>query len=134
MKTFSSDVGEDIWVLGYPLTKTMGNEIKLTTGVISAKSGFEDDVTMYQISAPIQPGNSGGPVFDSKGNLIGIICAQHKGAENVSYAIKCSYLRNLIENSVNHDILPHTNKISMLNLSSQVKNVKGYVYQIICSQ
>lgn len=111
----------------------MGDEIKLTTGVVSAKSGFEGDVSLYQISAPIQPGNSGGPVFDGKGNLIGIICAHHRGAENVSYAIKASYLRNLIESSVNHDILPKTNKISTLNLAGKVKAVKNYVYYITCS-
>lgn len=56
-----SEVGEDIFVLGYPLTSTMGDEIKLTTGVISSKTGFQGDVALYQISAPIQPGNSGGP-------------------------------------------------------------------------
>lgn len=133
VKTITSDVGEDVWVLGYPLTSTMGDEIKLTTGVVSAKSGFEGDVSLYQISAPIQPGNSGGPVFDGKGNLIGIICAHHRGAENVSYAIKASYLRNLIESSVNHDILPKTNKISTLNLAGKVKAVKNYVYYITCS-
>lgn len=134
VKTFTSDVGEDVWVLGYPLTSTMGDEIKLTTGVISAKSGYEGDVAMYQISAPIQPGNSGGPVFDSKGNLIGIVCAHHKGAENVNYAIKTAYLRNLNESSLSHDVLPHTNKLSTLSLASKVKAVKNFVYYITCSK
>lgn len=133
VKTFTSDVGEDVWVLGFPLTSTMGDEIKLTTGVISAKSGYEGDVSMYQISAPIQPGNSGGPVFDGKGNLIGVVCAHHLGAENVSYAIKSLYLRNLIESSVNHDIMPHDTKISSKTLAEQVKAVKDYVYYITCS-
>lgn len=133
IKTFTSDVGEEIWVLGYPLTSTMGDEIKLTTGVVSAKSGFEGDVALYQISAPIQPGNSGGPLFDSKGNVIGIVCAHHRGAENVNYAIKASYLRNLIESSVNHDIFPNANKISTMNLAGKVKAVKNYVYYITCS-
>lgn len=133
IKTFTSDVGEDVWVLGYPLTSTMGDEIKLTTGVVSAKSGFEGDVSLYQISAPIQPGNSGGPLFDSKGNVIGIVCAHHRGAENVNYAIKASYLRNLIESSVNHNILPKTNKISTMNLANKVKAVKNFVYYITCS-
>jgi len=78
-----TDVGESVFVLGYPLTNTMGNEIKLTNGIISAKSGFMDDITSYQISVPVQPGNSGGPLFDKKGNLIGIVNAKHSGAENV---------------------------------------------------
>ena len=133
VKTTTSEVGEEVFVLGYPLTATMGDEIKLTTGVVSSKSGFQGDVSEYQISAPIQPGNSGGPLFDSKGNVIGIVSAKHVGAENVGYAIKASYLRNLIESVKSTNILPLTNKISSLNLSGKVKAVKNYVYCITCS-
>ena len=71
VKKSMSEVGEDVFVLGYPLTTTMGDEIKLTTGIISSRTGFQGDVSLYQISAPIQPGNSGGPLFDNNGNLIG---------------------------------------------------------------
>ena len=134
IKTFSSDVGEDVWVLGYPLTSTMGDEIKLTTGIISSRSGYEGSVSMYQISAPAQPGNSGGPVFDKDGNLIGIICSKHTGAENATYAIKASCLRNLVESSINHDILPHTNSLSGKELTEKVKDVKDFVYYIKCTK
>lgn len=134
IKTFISDVGEDVWVLGYPLTSTMGDEIKLTTGIISSRSGYEGSVSMYQISAPAQPGNSGGPVFDKDGNLIGIICSKHTGAENATYAIKASCLRNLVESSINHDILPHTNLLSGKELTEKVKEVKGFVYYINCTK
>lgn len=65
-----ADVGEDVFALGYPLTTTMGNEIKLTNGIISSTSGFQGDVSMYQISVPLQPGNSGGPLFDDDGNVV----------------------------------------------------------------
>ena len=133
VKTNTSEVGEEVFILGYPLTSTMGEEIKLTTGVVSSKTGFQGDVSMYQTSAPIQPGNSGGPLFDSKGNVIGIVSAKHVGAENVGYAIKSSYLRNLMESAVSSNILPQTNKISGLNLSGKVKAVKNYVYYITCS-
>lgn len=128
-----SDVGEEVFVLGYPLTSTMGDEIKLTTGVISSKTGYQGDVAMYQISAPIQPGNSGGPLFDSKGNVIGIISAKHKGAENVGYAIKTSYLKNLIESTFPVNVLPHINKMAGKNLSGKVKMLKNYVYYITCT-
>ncbi len=70
------DVGSSVFALGYPLTQLMGNEIKFTDGKISSKSGFQGDITTYQISVPIQPGNSGGPLFDEKGNLIGITSSQ----------------------------------------------------------
>lgn len=133
VKTSTSEVGEDVFVLGYPLTSTMGEEIKLTTGVVSSKTGFQGDVSLYQISAPIQPGNSGGPLFDGNGNVIGIVSAKHKGAENVGYAIKASYLRNLMESALSENILPQTNKIASYKLSDKVKSLKNYVYYITCS-
>lgn len=133
IKTSVSDVGEEVFVLGYPLTSTMGDEIKLTTGVISSKTGFQGDVSLYQISAPIQPGNSGGPLFDNRGNLIGIVNAKHKGAENVGYAIKTSYLNNLIESSISTSILPSNNQIAGLPLTGKVKSLKNYVFMITCS-
>lgn len=133
VKTTLSDVGEDVFVLGYPLTATMGDEIKLTTGVVSSRSGFQGDVSLYQISAPVQPGNSGGPLFDNNGNVIGIVSAKHTGAENVGYAIKTSYLKNLMESAGVNASLPANNTISSLPLSGKVKAVKNYVYMIVCS-
>ena len=133
VKTTVSDVGEDIFVLGYPLTSTMGDEIKLTTGVISSKTGFQGDVSLYQISAPIQHGNSGGPLFDTKGNLVGIVSAKHTGAENVGYAIKTSYLRNLIESSISTNILPTSTQTATLPLTEKVKSLKNFVFMISCS-
>ena len=134
IKTNTSEVGEDVFVLGYPLTNTMGDEIKLTTGVISSKTGFQGDVSLYQISAPVQPGNSGGPLFDSKGNLIGIVNSKHTGAESVGYAIKASYLSNLVESSVSSSILPSNNTISSQPLTGKVKEVKNFVFMIQCSK
>lgn len=130
----SCDVGCSIFCLGYPLLATMGEEVKLTNGIISSKSGFQGDITTYQISAPIQPGNSGGPLFDDKGNLIGIVNARHIGAENVSYAIKVSYLLNLIDIM---PIQPKLQTVSLLNgksLPEQVKLVKNFTYIIDVNQ
>jgi S1-C subfamily serine protease len=130
IKTSLAGVGENIFVLGYPLRATMGDEIKLTNGIISSKSGFQGEINSYQISAPIQPGNSGGPLFDNQGNLIGIINAKHVGAENASYAIKASYLTNLI------DLLPTPPKLQTINslkgktLTQQVGQVKNFVFII----
>lgn len=133
VKTSVSDVGEDIFVLGYPLISTMGEEIKLTTGVISSRTGFQGDVSLYQISAPIQPGNSGGPLFDYKGNLVGIVSSKHTGAENVGYAIKTSYLRNLIESTVSKDILPTNAQTASLSLPEKIKVLRNFVFMISCS-
>jgi S1-C subfamily serine protease len=125
-----SDVGNSVYALGYPLRATMGDEVKLTNGIISSKTGFQGDITTYQITVPVQPGNSGGPLFDSNGNIIGIINAKHIGAENASYAIKTSYLMNLIQVMNSSPSLPKTNTISSKNLSEQVKFVKEFVYII----
>ncbi|MBK7970526.1 MAG: trypsin-like peptidase domain-containing protein [Bacteroidetes bacterium] len=88
-------------MFGLPVTGYHGDEVKLTNGIISAKSGFHGDITSYQISAAVQPGNSGGPLFDENGNLVDILSAKHSEAENASYAVKISYLINLLQNLAN---------------------------------
>lgn len=133
VKSAIADVGEDVFVLGYPLTMTMGDELKLTTGVISSKTGFQGDVSQYQISAPIQPGNSGGPLIDGKGNLIGIVSSKHLGTENVGYAIKASYLVNLVESALPSSVIPTNNAISGQTLPNKVKSIRNFVFLIICS-
>lgn len=133
IKTQLSDVGESVFVLGYPLTQSMGDEIKLTTGVISSRSGFQGDKSIYQTTAPIQPGNSGGPLFDNNGNVIGIVCAKHKGAENVGYAIKTSYLKNLIETTLDFPIMPTSNALKNQSLPTKVKLTKKFVFLIYCT-
>ena len=82
----------------------MGDEIKLTNGIISAKTGFQGDISTYQISVPIQPGNSGGPLLDKFGNAVGVIVAKLRNqassdgdVENVNYAVKSSYLSPLLK-------------------------------------
>lgn len=134
VKTTLADVGESVFVLGYPMTTTMGDEIKLTTGIVSSHSGFEGNKAQYQISAPVQPGNSGGPLFDDNGNVVGIVNAKHTGAENVSYAVKTSYLQTLVKQlPEGTGVLPSGNSISGLNLPQKVKKVKGLVCFIYCS-
>ena len=128
-----ADVGEDIFVLGYPLTQALGNEIKLTNGIVSSRTGFQGDISTYQMSAPVQPGNSGGPMFDNKGNVIGIVVAGVPGAENVGYAIKTSYLKILIESAGLNITFPANNTIATLSLAEKVKRVKNYVFYIECS-
>ena len=134
VKTSLADVGESIFVLGYPLITTMGDEIKLTTGIVSSHSGFEGNKSQYQISAPVQPGNSGGPLFDDNGNVVGIVNAKHTGAENVSYAVKATHLQALVNKLTDKaGVIPTQNALSGLNLPQKVKKVKGLVCFIYCS-
>lgn len=127
------EVGDDVFVLGYPMTTTMGEEIKLTEGVISAASGYKGNESMYQISAAAQPGNSGGPLFNSEGAVIGIVNAKLADAENVNYAIKISYLYSLINSSDLGIDITGSNSIKNKSLSGKVKAVKNFVYLIECS-
>lgn len=91
------DVGSSIFTMGYPMAQVMGSEIKVTDGIISSRTGYDGEISAYQISAPIQPGNSGGPMFDKEGYLVGITSAGISGANNVGYSIKSSYLYQLID-------------------------------------
>jgi S1-C subfamily serine protease len=129
-KSNISEVGEAVFVLGYPLTATMGDEVKLTDGIISSRSGFQGDISTYQITAPIQPGNSGAPLFDKKGNLIGIVNAKHKNTDNVGYAIKLIYLDNIIQSIPIKASKPIKNEFNLTGLPDMVKTFKNYIYII----
>jgi hypothetical protein len=123
----SCDVGSEVFVLGYPLPSSMGNEIKLTNGLISSRSGFQGDMSCYQISAPVQPGNSGGPVFDSNGNVIGIVNSRHAGADNASYAIKATYLDELLRLMPQRSAIPQNSQLAGKPLTEQVKKLSHFI-------
>ena len=127
------EVGDNVFVLGYPMITSMGNEIKLTEGIVSSSTGYKGDESMYQISAAVQPGNSGGPLFNEDGDIVGVICASHSKAENANYAIKVSYLNRLISTSGYNIELNPKNRIHNKKLSSKVKCLKDYVFIIECS-
>ncbi len=125
-----SQMGSKVYTLGYPLINSMGESVKLTDGLISSKTGFQGDISSYQISVPVQPGNSGGPLFDYKGNLIGVVNAKHQNTDNVSYAIKSGTLKNLIELlpiSLNEN---KANKLRNLSIPEQVELIEDFVFLI----
>ena len=90
---------------------------------------YNGDITTYQITAPIQGGNSGGPLFDDKGNFIGINSSKLKSdfAENVAYSIKSSYVLNLIDVLPKSIDLPSNTKLQSLPLTEQIKEISKYV-------
>lgn len=101
----TSGLGEDIYTIGYPSPELLGLNQKFTKGSISALSGLLDDSFRYQISIPIQPGNSGGPVVcDETGEVVGIVVASLKGKDivgfnpqNVNYALKSSFIKPILD-------------------------------------
>jgi S1-C subfamily serine protease len=129
-KSSSSDVGTTVYAYGYPMALSiMGKEIKVTDGIISAKTGFNGNITTYQITAPIQGGNSGGPLFDDKGNFLGINSSGLRKdlADNVGYTIKSSYVLNLLDVIPQTITLPSNTKLQSLPLTEQVKEITKYV-------
>jgi S1-C subfamily serine protease len=129
--TTLKDVGTDVFALGYPIANVMGEEIKFTDGKISSKTGIQGDITVYQISVPIQPGNSGGPLFDNKGNLVGITSAalnkDYFNSENVNYAIKISYLKNLVDVMPEKISLPNNTEIYNKTLTEKIKSLSDFI-------
>jgi S1-C subfamily serine protease len=129
----NADIGEKVFTIGYPLNTVMGSNYKVTDGIVSSASGISDDLRYYQISVPLQPGNSGGPLFNKNGDVIGITSAQLNGAavgtniENVNYAIKISYLINLYKMLPNSQKLESNSKTTSQELQQQVKALKNYV-------
>lgn len=125
------NVGAEVFTLGYPMAlDNLGNEVKFADGSISSKTGYNDEINIYQISVPTQPGNSGGPLFDKDGQLIGIINSKivDQTVENVSYAIKISYVKSLIE-AANEEInIPSGTSES--DLESLIKQLDNFVFMV----
>lgn len=98
LRTAKIRTGEAVVVFGYPLSTTLASSGNVTTGIIAALSGMGDDTSRMQISAPVQPGNSGGPVMDAGGRVIGIVVSKLDAItavrntgdipQNVNFAIK----------------------------------------------
>lgn len=100
-------LGDEAFTVGFPNIGLQGFSPKLAEGSISSLSGARDDVRSFQISNPIQPGNSGGALLDGRGNVIGVVNAKLSQdvaikttgtlVENVNYAIKSSFLLGFLE-------------------------------------
>lgn len=90
--------GEDVIALGFPLTDKLGTEIKATKGNVSALSGIKGDKDYLQFTAPIQSGNSGGPLLNEGGFVVGINTAKLVGEDyqNINFAIKGSSAQNFL--------------------------------------
>mgnify|MGYP006424197943 FL=1 len=103
----SDDVrlGEKVLVAGYPFGDAFSNTIKVTSGIVSATRGAGDDSGQFQLDAAVQPGNSGGPIYDSSGNIVGVVISQLNKktfgslVENVNFGIKASTVRQFLVSS-----------------------------------
>ncbi len=120
---FDSSKGDEVLTLGYPLIALQGQEQKATFGRINALSGIKNDVRMVQIDVPIQPGNSGGPLLNTKGEVVGVITAtlnqivtlRASGSlpQNVNFAVKIDYILPALRSALKGHV-----PVSKMNMQS----------------
>lgn len=129
----TTDVGEKVFTLGYPRKDMVYGE-----GSLSSTSGYSNDTTMYQISIPVNPGNSGGPLLDDNGNIVGVIRGKLTSSEATGFAIKSKEILNSIRASVSVDsskndllVQPRKPALKSLKRSEQIKRINPYVFNIL---
>ncbi len=125
-----ADLGEQVFTLAYPKDDIVYNE-----GTVSSKTGSQSDTTEYQVSIPVNRGNSGSPVFNAKGNIIGVITKKDDKAEGVAFALKTreifKFLDEIPQDSLKSPIhLPKINKLAGFKRPQQIKKLQDYVFQV----
>lgn len=137
----SVDLGQEVYTLGFPLGDILGKSAKVSTGTVNSLYGIQDDPRLLLISNPVQPGNSGGPLFNEDGELIGIVFASLDAKyfyervdiipQNVNFAMKAEYLSNIVS------LLPESGEVtnrrgslSSRSLEEQVELLAPFVVRI----
>ena len=134
-------VGEGIVAVGFPLGEMLGSGVKATTGNVSALTGLSNDITKMQITAPIQPGNSGGPLMDLSGNVVGVVSSKLDEvaavrvvgsiSQNVNFAIKSSTLELFLEtNNFDYQTSVSSGRRETADI---VEAAREYTVQVRCS-
>ena len=137
-----SRLGEDIIVGGFPLSEDIQNHnIKITKGIVSAKSGYKNNFSEIQIDAAIQPGNSGGPVVNSKGELVGVTTYSYVGTPddikigdgptNMNFAKKSSLVKEMLssyEVKFNEFVLWKSTPSNTVEIASLLANTTVEIY------
>ncbi|WP_396162346.1 trypsin-like peptidase domain-containing protein [Flavobacterium sp.] len=130
----TSPLGSNVFTLGYPLAYVIGENVKYTSGNISSNCGMYNDITSYQMTVPVQPGNSGGPLFDTNGNIVGVVVAQLNkelyGSENVNYAIKSNIVKNIVDMVPNLTLKKRNTKMNKLTQVEKINLLSDYVVMI----
>lgn len=132
--------GDSVVAIGFPFHGLLTSDFTVTTGIVSSLSGMRNDSRFLQISAPVQPGNSGGPLFDTTGQIVGVVTGKLDGLrvavatgsipENINFAIKTGALRDFLDNSV----VPYqtTEPRGELKTTDIAGNARAYTMLISC--
>ena len=129
-KKSASDVGEDVFTIGFPRDDQVYGK-----GYVSAKNGYAGDTVAYQVSIPVNPGNSGGPLLDNRGNVIGIINGKQTMVDGAAFAIKSTYILKSIDaipqDSLDEKLtLSKRNNLSGLSRKEQFKKLEPFIYMV----
>jgi S1-C subfamily serine protease len=133
--------GDSVVAIGFPFHGLLTSDFTVTTGIVSSLSGMRNDSRFLQISAAVQPGNSGGPLFDTTGQIVGVVTAKLDGLrmiaatgnipENINFAIKTGAVRDFLDNSV----VPYqtAEPKSELKTTDIAGNARAYTMLISCN-
>lgn len=132
--------GDSVVAIGYPFHGLLTSDFTVTTGIVSSLSGLLNDTRFLQISAAVQPGNSGGPLLASSGDVVGVVAAKLNALkfvkatgnipENINFAIKTGALRDFLDNSV----VPYqiSDAKTELKTADIARNARGFTFLISC--
>jgi S1-C subfamily serine protease len=125
-------LGESVIAFGFPLTGALSQGGNLTTGNVSALAGLHDDPKYIQVTAPVQPGNSGGPLLDGGGNLVGVITAKLDALaiakrtgdvpQNVNFAVRAEVLEAFLQaNKIPYDVAVTDAQLAVADVAEMAK-------------
>ncbi|WP_410221270.1 serine protease [Pedobacter sp.] len=125
-----SGIGEPVFTLGFPK-----DDIVLGDGYVSSKTGINGDTLAYQVAIPVNPGNSGGPLLDNNGNIVGIINGKENKTDGATFAVKSKYIMEAL-NAIPQDSLNRKvaygkkSQLQGLKRNKQVEKMQDYVFMI----
>jgi len=133
----SPELLQDVYVAGFPFGRKVSTSVKVTKGIISSLTGIGNNFSNIQIDAALQSGNSGGPILDEKGNVVGVAVARldkmyalkNFGSlpENTNFGIKTSVVRSILESSNVSLPSPNRSKISKSKLGKMISDATYYL-------
>ena len=130
---------QDVYVAGYPFGNEISSSIKVTKGIISSLTGIGNNFSNIQIDAALQVGNSGGPILDEWGNVVGVAVSKLDAKymydnfgtipENTNFGIKANVVRNVLDSNGVSSPSPSTNEITKSELGTRIT---GGTYYVSC--
>ena len=121
---------EDVIIAGYPLGKKVSAAIKTSKGSITALAGFGDNYSEFQTDAALNQGNSGGPIMNQKGNVVGVAVANYgkkSGVESFNFGIKASILKTFASSNGLNFVTPNYRDLSNKDLGQLITNATIYL-------